>query len=153
MGTPIFEEEYNEILKQINDLKEESRQISEEIAQARDLGDLSENAEYHAARERKAFLEAKIASLGSKIAGAEIVKEDDIQKDVVGFGCKVKLLNIDTNDKLEYTIVSSGNADFDKNEITITSPVARGLQGHKKGDVVEVQIPAGTFKYKIEDIL
>ena len=116
---------------------------------ARAHGDISENAEYDAAKEAQGMNEKKISELDAKLASAQILDNDAISKDEVLIGATVKLKDMDSNEELEYTIVAEEEADFDANKISIQSPVGTGLLNHKKGDICEIEVPRGILKYKI----
>ena len=122
------------------------------IVEAREKGDLSENAEYDAARERQGMLEAKIAELKNLIAGARIIDESKISTDEVQLLTKVTIKNVANNAKMTYTIVTETESNLKEGKISITTPIAKGLVGHKTGDIVEIQAPAGTMKFEILDI-
>ena len=125
---------------------------SRAIAEAREKGDLKENAEYDAAKESQGMLEAKIAVLEGQIANARILDESTIDTSTVSILTKVKVINLDTKKEVSYKIVSEKEADLKAGKISITSPIGRGLLGKKVGDTVEVQAPAGLIKFKVEDI-
>ena len=122
------------------------------IAEAREKGDLKENAEYDAAKEAQGILEAKIKKLESDIAQVRIVDVESVDTSKVSILTKVTLTNLNTKKKLTYTIVSEKEADLKQNKISVTSPIGQGLLGKTVGDVAEVQVPAGMLKFKIEDI-
>ena len=126
--------------------------VVQAIVEAREKGDLSENAEYDAARERQGMLEAKIAELKSLIAGARIIDESKINTDEVQLLTKVTIKNLGNNIKMTYTIVTETESNLKEGKISITTPIAKGLVGHKIGDVVEIQAPAGMMKFEILDI-
>lgn len=126
--------------------------IQQRIASARSEGDLSENAEYHGARESQGFLQAKINLLRDKLARASIIKSDSVPKDQIGFGATVVVKDLDFGDKEEFTLVGAGEEDYDTGKILITSPLAQGLLGHKVGDKVEIQVPQGKMKFEILEI-
>jgi transcription elongation factor GreA len=125
---------------------------SKAIAEAREKGDLKENAEYDAAKEAQGLLEAKIAALEGLIATARIVDETNIDTSKVSILTKVKVTNLTTKKQVAYKIVSEKEADLKASKISVTSPIGKGLLGKQVGDVVEVTAPAGVFKLKIEDI-
>ena len=143
-------EQLKEELKHLESV--ERPKISAAIAEARDKGDLSENAEYDAARERQGMLEAKIAELKNLIAGARIIDESKISTDEVQLLTKVTIKNVANNAKMTYTIVTETESNLKEGKISITTPIAKGLVGHKTGDIVEIQAPAGTMKFEILDI-
>jgi transcription elongation factor GreA len=126
--------------------------VVQAIVEAREKGDLSENAEYDAARERQGMLEAKIAELKSLIAGARIIDESKINTDEVQLLTKVTIKNMSNNAQMTYTIVTETESNLREGKISITTPIAKGLVGHKVGDVVEIQAPAGTMKFEILEI-
>ena len=126
--------------------------ISAAIAEAREKGDLSENAEYDAAREAQALLELKIANLKNLVANAKIIDESQIGTDRVQMMNKVKVENLAMKKVMEFTIVGEAEADFAKGKLASTTPIAKALLGHTKGDVVEAKVPSGIIKFKILDI-
>ena len=126
--------------------------ISAAIAEAREKGDLSENAEYDAAREAHALLELKIANLKNLVANAKIIDESQIGTDRVQMMNKVKVENLAMKKVMEFTIVGETEADFAKGKLASTTPIAKALLGHTKGDVVEAKVPSGIIKFKILDI-
>ena len=126
--------------------------ISAAIAEAREKGDLSENAEYDAAREAQALLELKIANLKNLVANAKVIDESQIGTDKVQMMNKVKVENMTAKMNMEFTIVGEAEADFSKGKLAATTPIAKALLGHSKGDVVEAVVPSGVMKLKILDI-
>ena len=125
---------------------------SRAIAEAREKGDLRENAEYDAAKEAQGLLEAKIAQLEGQIATARIVDESEIDTSKVSILTKVKVTNLATKKQVTYQIVSEKEADLKAGKISVTSPIGKGLLGKQVGDVAEVTAPAGLLKFKVEDI-
>lgn len=125
---------------------------SRAIAEAREKGDLKENAEYDAAKEAQGMLEAKIAALEGQIATARIVDETNIDTSKVSILTKVKVTNLNTKKQVTYQIVSEKEADLKLGKISVTSPIGKGLLGKAIGDVAEVTAPAGLIKFKVEDI-
>lgn len=125
---------------------------SHAIAEAREKGDLKENAEYDAAKEAQGILEAKIKQLESVIANARILDESNIDTSKVSILTKVTLTNLSTKKQVTYKIVSENEADLKQGKISVTSPIGKGLLGKVVGDVVEVQVPAGILKFKVEKI-
>lgn len=125
---------------------------SRAIAEAREKGDLKENAEYDAAKEAQGMLEAKIAQLEGQIATARIVDETNIDTSKVSILTKVKLTNLNTKKQITYQIVSEKEADLKLGKISSTSPIGKGLLGKQVGEVAEVTAPAGIMKFKVEDI-
>ena len=122
------------------------------IQEAREKGDLSENAEYDAAKERQGMLEAKIAELKSLIANARILDQSKLQTEEVALLNKVTIKNLKNNASMTYTIVGESEANLKEGKISITTPIAKGLLGHKVGDVVEVQAPVGKMQFQIVEI-
>ena len=119
------------------------------IAEARDKGDLSENAEYDAAKEEQGILESKISLIKSKIVDARIIDETDINTDEVQILTKVRVLNLKTNQEKVYQLVTEGEANIVEGKLATTTPIAKGLLGKKVGDIAEVVVPAGTLQFKI----
>ena len=122
------------------------------IAEARDKGDLSENAEYDAAKEEQGILESKISLIKSKIVDARIIDETDINTDEVQILTKVRVLNLKTNQEKIYQLVTEGEANILEGKIATTTPIAKGLLGKKVGDTAEVVVPAGKLQFKILEI-
>lgn len=134
-------------------LKSEERPaVIRAIAEARAHGDLSENAEYHAAKERQSFIEGRVAELEDKISRAEVIDPSSVSGDTVKFGATVKVVDEDTDNTLTYTIVGTDEADIGKGLLSVTSPLARALIGKEKGDQVEVNAPSGPRYYEILSI-
>jgi transcription elongation factor GreA len=125
---------------------------SKAIAEAREKGDLRENAEYDAAKEAQGLLEAKIAQLEGMIASARVVDETTIDTSKVSILTKVKVTNLNTKKQVTYQIVSEKEADLKAGKISSTSPIGKGLLGKQVGEVAEVTAPAGVIKFKVEDI-
>ena len=126
--------------------------IAEQIAQARAFGDLSENAEYDAAREAQGMLQAKINDRQDELARAYIVDKSTIPTDRVVFGSKVRVLDLDLEDEEDFILVGPGDEDYDQNKILLTSPIGQGLVGKKIGDVAVVPIPKGVLRLRIVQI-
>jgi transcription elongation factor GreA len=122
------------------------------IAEARDKGDLSENAEYDAAKEEQGQLESKIALIKAKIMDARIIDENSISTDEVQILTKVKVLNLKTNQEKIYQLVTEGEANVSEGKLATTTPIAKGLLGKKVGDIAEVVVPAGKLQFKIVEI-
>ncbi|TMI94838.1 MAG: transcription elongation factor GreA [Bacteroidetes bacterium] len=125
---------------------------SRAIAEAREKGDLKENAEYDAAKELQGLLEAKIAVLEGQIASARVIDESTVDTSKVSILTKVRVINLNTKKEMTYKIVSEKEADLKAGKISITSPIGKGLLGKKVGETAEVQAPAGIIKFTIEDI-
>lgn len=145
---------YNRLKEDLHRLSTQTRtEVLEKIAEARSHGDLSENAEYDAAREEQSQLEAKINELENKLASATILDPKQIKTDRVYILTSVKLRNLDDADEvIEYTLVSSEEADSDLGKISVRSPVGRGLIGKSVGDKVTIRVPKGELHYEILDI-
>ena len=126
--------------------------ISAAIAEAREKGDLSENAEYDAAREAQALLEIKIVKLKNLVANAKVIDESQIGTDKVQLMNKVKVENLAMKKVMEFTIVGETEADFANGKLASTTPIAKALLGHSKGEIVEAKVPSGVIKFKILDI-
>ena len=126
--------------------------ISAQIAEAREKGDLSENAEYEAAREAQGLLEVKIAKLQNLVANAKIIDESQLNTDVVRMMNKVKVENLANKMVMEFTIVGETEADFARGKLAATTPIAKALIGHATDEVIEAQVPSGVLKFKILEI-
>jgi transcription elongation factor GreA len=128
-------------------------EITKRVAAARELGDLSENAEYHAAREEQGILQARIQNLENELARAYIVDPATLPRDTVVFGCKVRVRDLDLDEVEEYELVGLGSENPDQNKILTTSPIGQGLLGKKKGETVEIPVPRGILRFEILDIV
>ncbi len=138
---------------ELNDLKGFRRKdVAQKIKEAKEQGDLSENAEYDAAKEEQAEIEARIVELEKILKNAEIIDEDEVASDIISVGCRVKLLDMEFEDEMEFSIVGSTEANSLNGFISNESPLGIALLGKKKDAVVEVESPAGVIKYKILDI-
>lgn len=126
--------------------------ISAAIAEAREKGDLSENAEYDAAREAQSLLEIKIVNLKNLVANAKVIDESQVGTDKIQMMNKVKVENMTMKKVMEFTIVGETEADFAHGKLASTTPIAKALIGHAKGDIVEAKVPSGVIKFKILDI-
>jgi len=150
---PMTREGYEKLKIELANLRDyEMIEITKRVATARELGDLSENAEYHAAREDQGMLQARVNVLSDKLARAEIVDPTKLPRDMVVLGAKVKLKDLDDDEEETFQIVSEGEDDPDENKILTTSPIARGLMGKKNGDTVEIEAPRGKMRFKILNI-
>ena len=140
--------------EQLKGMKSVDRpRITQAIAEARAHGDLSENAEYHAAREQQSFLEGRIAALETALADAQIIDVKSLNTDgKVVFGATIDLMNMANDEEVTYQIVGEMEADIEKSLISITSPIARALIGKQEGDAVEVKAPGGTVEYEILEV-
>ena len=146
-------EGYKKLKDELDHMRSAERPaISAAIAEARDKGDLSENAEYDAAREAQGLLEMRIAKLEDSLANARVIDESKIDKSKVQILSKVSLLNHNTKKEVAYTIVAEHEANLREGKLAIGTPIAKALLGHKKGDCVDVVVPAGTIHFEILDI-
>ena len=146
-------EGYNRLVEEVNYLESEKRPaISKQIAEARDKGDLSENAEYDAAKEMQGIVESKIAQLKILISNARLIDESQISTDSVQIMNKVTIRNSKTNQKMTYTLVSESEADLKAGKIAVNTPIGKGLLGKKIGDVAEIKVPNGLMTFEILDI-
>lgn len=149
----MTEEGIEELKEELHRLRTKERsRIADEIAEARAKGDLSENAEYDAAKEEQGKLEARIAKIEDTIARARIVDESTVDESKAYILSEVTVENLDTGDEQTYTLVSEQEANVAEGKISIESPIGKGLLGKEEGDEVEIDVPAGTVKLKIVDI-
>jgi transcription elongation factor GreA len=149
----LTKEGLQKLKDEIHHLKTVERpRISQQIAEARDKGDLSENAEYDAAKEAQGMLEAKIAKLDTVLANARLIDEDHIDTSKVFILSKVKIRNLKTNAEMSYTLVAENEANLAEKKISVDSPIGKGLLGKAVGDVAEVQVPAGLIPFEILSI-
>tara|TARA_B100000401_G_scaffold143029_1_gene95044 strand:- start:3541 stop:4014 length:474 start_codon:yes stop_codon:yes gene_type:complete len=147
------EEGLNKLKAELENLEKVERiNIAKQIAEARDKGDLSENAEYDAAKEAQGLLEAKISKLQQEVSKARILDESQIDTSKVLIMSKVTIKNINNNSKMTYTIVPESEANLKEKKISISSPIAKGLLGKLVGDFAEIQVPNGLMKFEIIDI-
>ncbi len=150
---PMTADGYSRLEEELKQLKTIERPaIIRAIAEAREHGDLSENAEYHAARERQSFIEGRVLELEDKISRAEIIDVSKLSGKVVKFGATVTLIDEDTDEKSAYQIVGEDEADIKSKRLAITAPLARALVGKKVGDQVEVTTPGGSKSYEIAKV-
>jgi transcription elongation factor GreA len=126
--------------------------VAKRIAAARELGDLSENAEYHAAREDQGMLQARINTLKDKLSRAYFVEKNSLSTESVVFGTRVRVKDLDMGDEESFELVGPGDENYDQNKILTTSPVGQGLLGKKKGEVAEIQVPMGKLRFEILEI-
>ena len=150
---PMTAEGHSAMMDEVKHLKSVERpRISKAIEEARSHGDLSENAEYHAAKEQQGWTEARVAELEDKLSRAEIIDISKLSGDTVMFGAKVTLIDEETDEKTAYQIVGEFEADVKKGKISVSSPIARAIIGKKKGDSVEVNTPGGGKSYEIAKV-
>jgi transcription elongation factor GreA len=128
------------------------REISHAIGIARAHGDLKENAEYHAAKEEQAHIERRIAQLANHLSHVRIIEDEKIPNDKVYIGSVVSLLDVNSDEEIQYTLLSEEEADISQNRISTTSPIGRGLLGREVGDLVTIRVPSGVREYEILDI-
>jgi len=141
---------YEQLRAELDELKGPRRHaLSKQLDKARSMGDLTENAEYDAAKEAQIQLEKRIRELEDKLARARIIEHEDIPADKVYIGATVQLKDLDSDEECAYTLVSPAEADFDQNKISIESPIGKGMMGHAVDDVLTIEVPAGTLRYRI----
>ena len=151
---PVTKEGYEALKKELETLKRIERpQNIKAIEEARAHGDLSENAEFHAAKDRQGFIEGRIIELEFKVANADIIEIKKLPKDRVVFGTMVLLENIDSGEDVKYQLVGPDESDIDKGRISITSPLGKAMLGKKPGDELTVQVPGGKRVYELVEIL
>jgi len=149
----LTKEKFVELENELREMKINGRaQVAQKIAEARGHGDLSENAEYDAAREEQRHLEYRIAKLEETLAKSRIIESKDLPNDKVYILSKVTVKDSKNGKKIQYQIVSPEEADFEQNKISSVSPIGKGLMGKKVGEVVEIKVPAGVLKYEIVEI-
>jgi transcription elongation factor GreA len=150
---PMTAEGHTAMMQEIKHLKSVERpRIILAIEEARSHGDLSENAEYHAAKEQQGWIEARVAELEDKISRAEVIDISRLSGDTVKFGAKVTLIDEETDEQSSYQIVGEFEADVKKGKISVTSPIARAIIGKRSGDSVEVMTPGGGKSYEIAKV-
>ena len=148
----MTQEGLDKLKKELADALAQRPVISAAIAEAREKGDLSENAEYDAARDAQGLLEVKIAKLKNKVAAARVIDESKLSTDKVQLLSKVKVENLANKAVMEFTIVGETEADFSKGRLASTTPIGKALMGHSKGEIVDAQVPSGIMKFKILEI-
>lgn len=147
---PITPQGYQKLREELDNLlKVERPQIIAAIAEARSHGDLSENAEYHAAKEKQFFIEGRIQEVQTKLALAQVIDPSTISQDKIAFGATVKVLDLASDEERIFILVGSDEADIKKRKISISSPVGKSLIGKSVGDTVTIQAPAKTMEYEI----
>src|SRR5207248_6080792 len=150
---PMTREGYEKLKAELDRMQNvEMIEVTKRIAAARDLGDLSENAEYHAAREAQGLLQARVDALKDKLARATIVDRSTLPSDTVVFGTRVRIKDLDSGEEEVYELVGPGEEDYDNNKILTTSPRGQSLLGKKCGDVAEIKVPRGFLRYQILEI-
>lgn len=140
--------------EELQQLKSVERpKVIEAIADAREHGDLKENAEYHAAREQQGFIEGRIQEIEGKLSAAQVIDVTSIENTgKVIFGTTVHLLNVETDEQVTYKIVGEDESDIKAGKISISSPIARALVGKSEGEIVAIRVPSGTVEYEIEEV-
>ena len=150
---PMTREGYDKKKAELDHLQgEEMIEVTKRVASARDLGDLSENAEYHAAREDQGLLQAKINELSDRLSRAVIIDPASLPKDTVVFGSRVKVKDLEFDEEETFELVGPGQENPEKGRILTTSPIGQGLLGKKKGETAEIEVPSGTVRFKVLDI-
>ena len=149
MATYLTQEGYKKKMEELAALEAQRPAIKQAIAEARDKGDLSENAEYDAAKEAQGLLEMKIAQIKELVAGARIIDDSNVDTDTVSLLNKVTIRNIGNGAEMTYTIVTENEANLRERKIASSTPIAQALMGHKVGDRVKVQAPAGEMDFEI----
>ncbi len=152
MATYLTQEGYNKKMEELSQLEAQRPVIKQAIAEARDKGDLSENAEYDAAKEAQGMLEMKIAKLKELVASARIIDDSKLNTDEVQLLNKVTIKNVNNGMQMTYTIVTENEANLREMKIASNTPIAKALIGHKVGDVVKVNVPAGVVDFEIVKI-
>lgn len=150
---PMTQDGYDKLKAELDRLRNvEMIEVTKRVAAAREMGDLSENAEYHAAREDQGILQARINDLGDRVARAAIIDLSHLPKDSVAFGSKVKVMDLDMEEEETFELVGPGQENPDKGRILSTSPIGQGLIGSKEGQTVEIPVPRGTIRFKVLEI-
>ncbi len=151
---PITRQGYEALKKEMEHLKTVERpRVIKAIEEARAHGDLSENAEYEAAKERQAFIESRVRELDFKLANADIIESENLPKDKAVFASRVLLENVDTGEDVEYQLVGPDESDIEQGRISITSPLGKAIIGRKPGDEIVLQAPGGKRVYELVEIL
>ncbi len=152
-GSYLTKAGHEKLVKELENLKTVKRRaISKAIGEARAHGDISENAEYDAAKDAQGLNEKRISELENKLALSQIIDEENMPSDEILVGATVKLQDLKSSREIIYTLVAEEEADYAQGKISVSSPVGTGLLGHKKGDTVEIKVPAGVLKYKVLNI-
>lgn len=150
---PMTEEGYQRLQEELKTLiRVERPKVVQDIAEARSHGDLSENAEYDAAKDRQGFIEGRIQELGDKIARAQVINPATINSEKIVFGATVTMIDVDTDNEVTYKIVGEDEADIKQGKISITSPVGRAMIGHECDEEVQIRVPSGVKVYEITNV-
>ena len=151
---PVTKQGFEALRKELSNLKKNERpQNIKAIEEARAHGDLSENAEYAAAKDRQGFIEGRIGELEFKLANIDIIETDNLPKDRAVFGCKVVLENIETGEDVSYQLVGPDESDIENGRISVSSPLGKAIIGRKPGDELTLEVPGGKRSYELIDIL
>ena len=151
---PVTRQGFEALKKELENLKKNERPENiKAIEEARAHGDLSENAEYAAAKDRQGFIEGRINELGFKLANIDIIETDKLPKDRAVFGCKVVLENIETGEDVSYQLVGPDESDIENGRISVSSPLGKAIIGRKPGDELTLEVPAGKRSYELVEIL
>jgi transcription elongation factor GreA len=150
---PMTREGYEKLKADLDRMQNaEMIEVTKRIAAARELGDLSENAEYHAAREDQGMLQARIDALKDKLSRAYFIDRANLPDDTVVFGTQVRVKDLDLDEEETFQLVGPGEEDYNNNKILTTSPIGQGLLGKKKGEIAEIKVPMGTLRFKVLEI-
>lgn len=150
---PMTREGYEKLKAELDRLKNyEMIEVTKRVAAARDMGDLSENAEYHAAREDQGILQARVNEMSDRLARAVLVDTSALPKDTIAFGSKVKVMDLDLDEEETFELVGPGQENPDNGRILTSSPIGQGLIGRRTGETVEIQVPRGTIRFKVLEI-
>jgi transcription elongation factor GreA len=151
---PMTRKGYQSLMKELEHLKSIERpRVIRAIEEARSHGDLSENAEFDAAKERQAFIEGRVSELGYKLGNAQIIDADDLPKDRAVFACTVVLENVETGEDVEYQLVGPEESNIERGRISVTSPLGKAIIGKKPGEEIILNAPGGKRVYELVDIL
>lgn len=152
-GSPITKEGYEKVQEELDHLiKVVREELRITISEARELGDLKENAEYHAAKEKQGIVEGRIAQLQGIVANSKVIDVKSINSDVIVFGATVTLLNVEKDENVKYQIVGEHESDMTKGKVSFSSPLGKALLGKEEGDTVIVKAPKGEIEYEVEKI-
>lgn len=149
---PMTREGFDKLKAEVARLEVEMLEVTKRVAAAREMGDLSENAEYHAEREHQGMIEAKMAQIRNKLARAELFDPKTQPRDAVRLGAKVRIMDLDMDEEETFYLVGEGEANPDQNRILTSSPIGRGLLGKKKGEIADIVLPVGTVQFKVLEI-
>ncbi len=153
MKVPMTQKGYEALKQELNRIRKEDRPKNiQAIAEAREHGDLRENAEYKAAKEEQQWIATRIAEIEYKLSEAEVIEVTPGSSETVVFGATVQMIDVESNEEKQYRLVGLEEADLKTGSISVQSPIGRGLIGHKVGDIVEIKRPAGTVEYEIQKI-